>query len=1423
LGITIDELGRLRWTPTASQVGNHPVTMTITDESGGVSTQSFSINVQADTSAPTVKLTYAGLIPAEKGSAITFQVQATDDVKVADLQLLVDGEAVVLDPNGLATVVLNKLGNIQIIARAIDLAGNVGQDTTVSIPVYDPTAPANAPVVSFDLTGLSDNVIRSFEDIKGSVTDPDNNLLSYVVDVAPIGTEDWTTIFTGNREVNAGGVLGKFDPSIIADDSYRIRLTATDTSGLSSAIEDQVDVSSQGLKLGNFTLSFTDLSIPIAGIPINVTRTYDSLNARTKDDFGYGWRLEFRDTDLRTSLGKDEVYEELGYRTLAFKEGTKVFITLPGGKRETFTFQPKQVTRIDGLPLGPFASYFYTPEFVSEKGSTNKLSVQRAYITPGNGSNQFYGFQGSAYNPADDIFGNRYYLTTKEGIVYEIDASTGDLVTVANPNGNKLSFSDAGITSDSGVSIAFARDAQGKITSVTDPLGQVVKYAYDAKGDLVGVTDRENQTTQFIYSVADRPHYLNEIKDPLNKTLAKTEYDEQGRLKKVLNGANGFTEIAYDPANQLQTIKDALGNPTTYVYDIRGNVIQQVDALGHQTLLEYDDDNNLTKVTDPNDLVTKYTYDAQGNLISKTEVSASCGCGGVPGVTTYTYNSYGQNTSIVLPTGASLKLDYDDRGNMLSMKDGNGNVINSYTYDRRGNVLTETDTFGTTSYEYDLFGNVIRSTDALGKVTTSTYDANGKLKTLTDADGTSTFSYDKLGRQTKADYGNNIFVEYGYSGSGGDWTSLDAPTIGHIERKFTDDGKLAGWVTADGGQLKYEYDAAGRLYREIDPAGRITEYEYDAVGRVIGTYEVDRLTGQKTKYSGTTYDAGGRVMTQTDVFGNTTTNTYGFDGKLATTTNSKNQTYTYSYSGTTVTVTDPLGRKTTSVSSDYYVPTETIFSNGKKTSAEFLFDNNLQEAKDYPTRIVDIGGNDRKYTYDSFGRITSATDLGDGVYGYSYSDDGLSQITSPTGETLRYEYDDLGNLKRTINGDGSAVTNSYNASDNRLAKTTLASGDEIAFTYDSAGRVIAQSATKGGTTGYSYNADGAITSLQNASGTTSYTYDDKGRVSTMTDVNGSSISYRYDLAGRVLQTLEKAISTSTERITEYGYDVLGNLTSVKDTRGRITTMTYDAVNRLSEKTLPNGVKTVYSYDELDRVSKIETKNGSGVVLSSMTYERTGVGEPSKITREDGSYVTYSYDSALRLTKESYFNPAGALQNEITYGYDASGKRISKNNQVYAYNNAYQLQTVTGSNGSESYGYDADGRVSAINRDGQTLNLSHDSYDRLTQANDVTYLYDGSGNRIKAVSGTSERKFLQASNGGLAITELLTDADGNVISDYVYGNGSTPISKIDASGNSVYYLTDAMGSVIGEVDGDGNLITRIQYWTLDKIEAKKDRD
>ena len=34
------------------------------------------------------------------------------------------------------------------------------------------------------------------------------------------------------------------------------------------------------LKLGNLDLSFTDLTVPVAGIPITITRTYNSLELR---------------------------------------------------------------------------------------------------------------------------------------------------------------------------------------------------------------------------------------------------------------------------------------------------------------------------------------------------------------------------------------------------------------------------------------------------------------------------------------------------------------------------------------------------------------------------------------------------------------------------------------------------------------------------------------------------------------------------------------------------------------------------------------------------------------------------------------------------------------------------------------------------------------------------------------------------------------------------------------------------------------------------------------------------------------------------------------------------------------------------------------------------------------------------------------
>ncbi|MCC5626100.1 hypothetical protein, partial [Nostoc sp. CHAB 5715] len=98
-------------------------------------------------------------------------------------------------------------------------------------------------------------------------------------------------------------------------------------------------------------------------------------------------------------------------------------------------------------------------------------------------------------------------------------------------------------------------------------------------------------------------------------------------------------------------------------------------------------------------------------------------------------------------------------------------------------------------------------------------------------------------------------------------------------------------------------------------------------------------------------------------------------------------------------------------------------------------------------------------------------------------------------------------------------------------------------------------------------------------------------------------------------------------------------------------------------------------------------------------------------------------------------------------------------------------------------------MTLIQRDGKTFDLKHDAYDHLTEVENETtgettqYIYDGAGNRVKAVGGIQERRFLvaPAMGGGLESTDLITDGSGNLISNYIYGGSSSPFMRLDASG------------------------------------------
>ena len=258
---------------------------------------------------------------------------------------------------------------------------------------------------------------------------------------------------------------------------------------------------------------------------------------------------------------------------------------------------------------------------------------------------------------------------------------------------------------------------------------------------------------------------------------------------------------------------------------------------------------------------------------------------------------------------------------------------------------------------------------------------------------------------------------------------------------------------------------------------------------------------------------------------------------------------------------------------------------------------------------------------------------------------------------------------------------------------------------------------------------------------------------------------------------------------------------------------------LQQRVLPNGVVTSYGYDSRDRVLSVVHRNASNAVLASVVYERSASGEPTKITREDGTYTKVEYDSALRVSKEQHLDANNVLLSETSYGYDLDGNRTSKTtltgNETYSYAAGFKLTGISGTDGNEVYAHDAGGRLTGVSRGGVNRTIEYDSMDHIARVVDgglevERYTFDGMGRRVAVNNGSSTKKFLIAPNmgDGYESPQAVTDAGGNVIASYIYA-GEHAIAKITLSGVE-YFLGDAMGSVIGKASSAGASTASIRY-------------
>jgi large repetitive protein len=1399
-GMTMDTLGRIRWQTQANDVGSYSITVRASDPRGGQATQQIDFEVRADNVPPKVTLLPRGGGWPWDGPVVVL-VSAVDNVGVVDVELRVNGQLVPLDVNRTARLYFDDWGSgvLNMVAIARDAAGNEATGTGTAFyrdPEVDYESGEGLPVATITSPSEDGTVFGMVQIIGTAIggTAAATGFKEYRLSYGQLDQLQFTEFVHSTTPV-ADGLLGVWDTTLLENDAYVLRLEVVSEAGNTSVYETNVGLSGN-LKLGNFRLSFDDLSVPVAGLPITVSRTYDTLQAERDGDFGYGWRMEYRETALRVNLPKSGL-EDLGIYT-PYRSGTKIFMTLPGGQRVSWTFTPE----LRVLPgWGQSSSLVVaSPRYTPDRGNTATLTAGSGWLTV-NEFGDLYAAAGIPWNPASPDFGGGFTVTTAEGVRMHIDGNSGDLQSITQLDGNTLTFTDNTISTSTGdQEVRFVRDYLGRIVQIIDPLGNSIQYGYSSSGDLTTVTDREGHTTTYRYH-STRPHYMVEIIDPLARPIARTDYDADGRLIGLVDGANSMT-FAYDPENSVLRSTNALGETTAIEYDGLGNIVGVVNPLGARTRSAYDDFGNEVQFIDPLGRTTQRVFDSSGKLLEETD-----------------------------PLGNKTHLAYDRWGNVLSMIDPLGNV-STFTYDSVGNPRTISDALGFSfSANYAANGTEtyfmpngvsITSQDAGSSATSTTphgaqnfveFDAaRNVIRSIVTYNGTQAVSsnvYDQNGRPILKSnaLGQESRIEYDVVGN---VTAVVDPLGRRTTTVYNAFGQVASVQHVDGTVESWEYDQLGRVIAQVDREGRTTRYTYDAAGNLIATMLPDDTPSDDSDNPVylTQFNLAGEVTAEVDPLGRRTEYAYDLAGRLNTIRFADGSTtsYVYDASGRRLVAEDELGRHTRWEYNANGQVTATIAPDGSRTESEYNALGRLSRQRDslgqvttfeytpggLLSAVVDPMGHRTTHVYDELGRRTGTTDA--------------------TGLSTQFEYDLLGQLISVVLPSGARSESVYDAG-GRLTGYTNFDQNAITIEFDDLTRTRRETYSDGAVIVANFSPEGNLLSQSLNADVVQFSYTARNKLRSRTSPDGTILSYGYDLVDNIVSI------TTPHGQTQSEYDHRNRRVQVEDSDLGVTRYHYSANGLLIQTDLPNSTTESRSYSLNGQLMQLQVVDAQGSILSQIEYEYDAAGNRTTL-RKGNQENRYFYDASNRLVSEQHFE-LGAIHREISYSYDAVGNRLQRvdsaeGTTLYTYDLLHQLTDEQNDDQSTQKTYDGAGRL-VMERQGPDQYTqyhwnSRSQLARVTRINGVhstsrDYVYDPAGELFAVVDGSDERRYLVDVNRTHAEVLEEYSPGGILIARQVYGRQR--IAETNSQG-TFFYLTDAIGSVIGLAGTNGEPISRYDY-------------
>ncbi|HXB65962.1 MAG TPA: RHS repeat-associated core domain-containing protein [Solirubrobacteraceae bacterium] len=834
---------------------------------------------------------------------------------------------------------------------------------------------------------------------------------------------------------------------------------------------------------GNEVVTQTDMSVGGRGLPLNVTRTYNSrLAARQTEhgQFGFGWAGPYS-THL-TKLCKGKIYIVCS-----------VVVYQDNGSAVVFSQKPSESTL---SPLDPLTQ------------ATLVLGESGTYI----------------YTLPDQA---KLVFNAGGGVVSETDRN-GNTTTINRNSENKIES----VSDSSGRKFTFSYNAKGEVESVKDPMGHTVKYTYES-GDLMSVTqpgesslrwqfkynahhemtsetDGRGNTTTIEYSGGQ----VTSQTDPLelvrkwkysptgsgtetvitepNGSETVEEFNNAGAVTSVTHAAGtsiaATTTYEYNGSGELIGVTDPNKHKIEYGYDSAGDRTSEKNADGDETKWTYDSTHDVATITTPDGETTTIKREAHGN----PEVIERPAPGGLTQKTTYKYNTYGDVESMTNPLEQTWKYEYDSYGDRTAEIDPIGNKRTwEYNEDSqeiaevspRGNVSGAKASEFTTKTERDAQGRPVKITDPLGHTIKYAYDGDGDIATTTDGNShTTKYTYDADNELRKTEEPNKAVTETEYDSMGQVQSQSDGNK--HVTKYVRNAlEEVEEVVNPLGKKTIKEYDAAGNLVKLIDPAKRTTTYAYDPANRLT---EINYSSGAPATIK-CEYNKDGERTKITDGTGTTT--------------------YTY----------DQLDRMTES-------------ENGHKEVAKSEY--NLANDQ---TKITYPSGKAVTRTFDKDGRLEKITDWLEHTTKFTYngnSDLITTAFPSETKDEDKYTYnnaDRMSEVKMVKSTETLASLMYTRDGDGQVKKTTTKGlpGAEITEdTYDENNRL-----TKSGSTEYKYDAANNPTK----EGSTENTYNEGDELE-----KGTSATYAYDELGDRTKT-----KPSAEPATTYGYDQVGELTSVE--------------------------------------------------------------------------------------------------------------------------------------------------------------------------------------------------------------------------------------------------------------------------------------